>query len=275
MIRYLILVFFFICIQLRWGYCQGQQSFTPPIEKEISNVSGFWLGTYTKYRISKRLFYYGEYHFRRKKKLVQEMAQIYLRFGMTYLVNKQMEITTGVVTPMYWAPEKDRFKPEIDTWVPQYRFWEQLLLVQPLNHFKLYHTFRLEQRWRRDFKEGSPFNLTFRFRYKFTVYHPLNRPVLVPRTLFFSGYNEIFIQAGKTVLYNHFEDNRLFLGLGYIINKNLQVQAGYMWTYRHAGGPYKYEHRHIPRLSFYHNVDFFRKKLEKRKQKPIILNNEF
>lgn len=244
-----------------------------PYDKEFKSSTEFWTGFYTKYRIKEKWFYYGEYHLRRRNNFVQDMGQVYLRFGMTYLANKQLELTAGIVTPFYWAPEQD--VEGQDNVVPQYRFWQQLVLVQPFERLKLYHQFRFEQRWKRDYIEDSPFKLTHRFRYKITAYYPINNYKLVNKTLFLSAYEEVFIQAGKSITYDYLEDNRLFLGLGYIVNENLQVQAGYTWTFRYAGGPNSFEHRHIPRISFYHNLDFHRKRLERQKQQIQILEEEF
>ncbi len=242
-------------------------------KKEFSNSTGLWTGIYTKYRLSEKWFYYGEYHLRRRNNFINDMAQIYLRFGATYLASKKLELTAGFVTPLYWAPEQDL--PGQDNVVPQYRLWQQLLLVQPFDRLKLYHQFRFEQRWKRDYVENSPFKLTHRFRYKLTAYYPLNNHHLVNKTLFLSAYEEIFIQAGKSITYDYLEDNRAFLGLGYILNENIQIQAGYMWTFRFNGAPNKFEHRHIPRISFYHNIDFHRKKIERQKEKVQILKDEF
>lgn len=250
------------------------QSSDPDLSsKESHHTVDGWFGAYTKYRVSEKVFYYGEYHYRRRN-FMRDMAQIYLRFGATYLINKNLEVTAGMVTPVYWAP--DQTKENIDPVVMQYRLWEQLLFVQPFKRLKLYHQLRFEQRWRRAYEKDSPFLLTYRFRYKIMTYIPMNRPTLINRTLFLSAYEEIFIQAGNSIIYDHFEDNRVFLGLGYIINENFQVQAGYMWTFRHAGAPNKYEHRHIPRLSIYHNLDFYGKRQEKNRQRQVrILNDDF
>lgn len=242
-------------------------------QKTYKNTQGLWLGSYTKYRLSEKTFYYGEYHYRRTNNFIQDMGQVYLRFGLTYLINKNVEITGGIVTPLYWAPQQD--VEGQDNVVPQYRFWEQIVFVQPFERLKLYHQFRFEQRWRRDFIENSPFKLTHRFRYKISAYYPLNKPKLVNKTLFLSFYEELFIQAGKSITYDYFEDNRVFLGLGYIVNENIQLQAGYMWTFRFAGSPNSFEHRHIPRISLYHNLDFYKRRLEKRKESVRILDNEF
>jgi len=230
---------------------------TPTDEKSIDHTSGLWLGTYTKYKLSDKWFYYGEYHYRRRNDFIRDMAQIYLRFGATYRHSDAFELTGGVVTPIYWATNQQA--PDIDKVVMQYRFWEQMLFVQHLERSKIYHQLRFEQRWARKYQIGSPYKLTHRFRYKFSTYIPINNHHLVPGTYFASLYDEIFIQAGKSIQYNYFEDNRLFLGLGYVLNENIQLQAGYMWSFRHAGGPYKYEHRHIPRVSFYHSLDLSRK----------------
>ncbi|MDT0690106.1 DUF2490 domain-containing protein [Salegentibacter sp. F188] len=241
--------------------------------KEFTSTTGLWLGLYTKYRLNEKFFYYGEYHLRRTNNFVDDMAQVYLRFGLTYLLNTKVELTAGIVTPFYWAPEQDQAGQ--DNVVPQYRFWQQVVLVQPFDRLKLYHQFRFEQRWKRDYEIDAPFKLTHRFRYKLGAYYPLNNHKLVNKTLFASFYEEIFIQAGKTITYNYLEDNRAFLGLGYIINQNLQVQAGYMWTFRYKGGPNSFEHRHIPRISLYHNLDFHRKRIERRKERIDILMDEF
>lgn len=242
-------------------------------EKEFTNTQGLWLGLYTKYRLNEKMFYYGEYHYRRTNNFTDDMAQLYLRFGLTYLVNTRLELTAGIVTPFYWAPQQDL--PGQDNVVPQYRLWQQVLLVQPFDRLKLYHTFRFEQRWKRDYIEEAPFKLTHRFRYKLTAYYPLNNYKLVNKTLFASFYEEVFIQAGKSITYNYLEDNRVFLGLGYILNENVQFQAGYMWTFRYNNSPYSFEHRHIPRISVYHNLDFYRKRIERRKERVMILEEEF
>jgi hypothetical protein len=275
MMRLLLFTAFFVLVtgSAEAQFSQVAEEPTYSTEKDYTHTQGLWLGTYTKYRLNEKTFYYGEYHYRRTNNFIDDMAQIYLRFGLTYLVNNRLELTAGVVTPIYWAPEQDL--PNQDNVVPQYRLWQQVLLVQPFDRLKLYHTFRFEQRWRRDYVVDSPFELTHRFRYKITGYYPLNNYKLVNKTLFASFYEEIFIQAGKSITYNYFEDNRVFLGLGYILNENIQIQAGYMWTFRYNKGPSSFEHRHIPRLSIYHNLDFHRKRIERRKERVMILDEEF
>ncbi len=254
-------------------YMENQAGDSALPEKKYTRQSGLWLGMYTKYRIGEKLFYYGEYHMRRRDHLIENMAQIYLRFGLSYLVNEKFEVTGGIVTPFYWAP-KDQYSDEeqIDNVVNQFRFWQQFLFIQSMGRVKIYHQIRTEQRWKRDYLVNSPFELTHRMRYKISTYIPLNKPKLQDKTVFFSGYNEIFIQAGKPVLYNYFEDNRLFLGLGYVINENFQLQAGYMKSIQQKERGFDLNNRDIIRFSVYHNLDFTKRKKESRNQEvdPLL-----
>ncbi|MEO9481878.1 MAG: DUF2490 domain-containing protein [Ekhidna sp.] len=238
----------------------------PPAEKEIKSSTGVWLGFYTKYHFNDKWAYYGEYHVR-KRNGFDDMAQVYLRFGATYTLKKYLDVTVGFVHPFYWAPNQD--DPNVDKIVPQYRLWQQAVLATPFDHIKLYHQIRVEQRWKRDYEKGSNFELTHRFRYKMTIYVPLNKPAFENHTLFLSMYNEIFIQAGKSIVYNHLEDNRAFAGLGYNLNEQFQIQGGYMFTFRHKGSPFVYEKRHIFRLSLYHHMDLHLNRHREERDIPI------
>jgi hypothetical protein len=97
-------------------------------EREVSHETGIWNGIYTKYRLTDKLFYYGEYHVRRGN-YYQDMSKLYLRFGLTYLLDKYLEVTTGFVNPYNWAPDPNNTE-KYDPVVPEYRTWEQLLYVQ-------------------------------------------------------------------------------------------------------------------------------------------------
>ena len=244
----------------------GQYS-PSPSNREIISSEGAWFGVYTRYHFTNRWSYYGEYHLRRRDGLIN-MGQIYLRLGATYRLAKNVDLTAGAVNPYYWAP--DQSLPNIDKVVPQFRLWEQVVISTPIRHVSILHQFRVEQRYRRDYEIGSPFELTHRYRYKIALYIPINYGDLVANTLFISLYNEIFMQTGKSITYNHFEDNRAFIGLGYKLNKKLQIQAGYMKSYRHNNSPYSYQSRNIVRVNLYHQLDL--KKDIQPKEWDIPLN---
>jgi len=242
-----------------------------PEERNTTSRSELWTGLYTKYRVGEKLYYYGEYHFRTRDQLVQNIAQVYLRFGMSYIIDKSLEVTAGFVTPLYWAPpEFNNVEEPFDKVVPQYRLWQQLLFVQSVSKAKVYHQIRTEQRWRRDWRVDSPFKLTYRWRYKLATYIPLNSYKLQKGTVFASLNNEIFIQSGKSIILNPFEENRTFLGLGYILNENLQFQGGYTFSYQQRPSGIDYVNRGLVRLAIYHNLDFTKRKREEIEFQPLF-----
>jgi hypothetical protein len=232
----------------------------PP--REIDFENGFWYGLYTKYMVANKLFYYGEYHMRRSE-WNAHMNKLYLRFGLSYLINPKLEITGGIVTPVTWYQIQDESLE--DRVVPEFRFWQQFLFVQEISRLKLYHQFRFEERWRRDHFKGEPYYFSIRYRYKFSVYTPLNHDHIQNKTIFLSNNVEVFLQSGKQIVYNNLEEIRIFNGLGYLMNNNLQFQIGYSWHYAQKTEGYKFRRQDIVRLSVYHNLDL-------RKNKTQILH---
>ncbi len=239
-----------------WGQDAAVAADDPNIpERQVNRQTGVWHGLYTKYQLADRLFYYGEYHLRRTE-YYQNMSKLYLRFGVTYLLDKYLEATAGFVNPYIWAPDPkdtERYDPV----VPEFRLWEQLLYVQSVGRFKFYHQLRFEQRFKRKNDIGAEYKYSNRWRYRFTTYVPINDEKLHPGVLFGVFYNEIFIQNGKHIKYNNFEENRTVLGLGYILNNSLQFQAVYMWTYGQQSA-YEFRQRDLFRFNIYHNLDLRR-----------------
>ena len=63
-----------------------------------------------------------------------------------------------------------------------------------------------------------------RFRYFLAAKVVLNKPTLEKNTFYISAYNEIFINNKETF----FDRNRIYGGFGYVVNKNVKLELGYM-----------------------------------------------
>ena len=109
-------------------HAQTEVTLSKPSTKTINNDYGLWMGYYQKFRFNKRMFYYGEYHIRRRN-FAADMNKIYLRYGITYLLTKQAELTFGIATPINFAPEP--VQEDQDPYFLEFRFWEQALFVLP------------------------------------------------------------------------------------------------------------------------------------------------
>jgi hypothetical protein len=108
-----------------------------------------------------------------------------------------------------------------------------------------------------ELQEGYNFN--FRFRYLLNLMVPLNREFIQPNTVFLAFNDEIHINAGKQITYNVFDQNRLFVGLGYQFTKGLNVQVGYMNQFQQLPSGNHFNSNNVLRLFVFHNLDLRKK----------------
>jgi hypothetical protein len=225
-------------------------------------TSGLWFGLYTKFRMTDRTFYYAETHYRRRSSIdnrmdfLGQMGQVYNRHGISYLFSPNFELTAGPVLVLNYA---DPTRGEVERMTLEPRFWHQWLFIQPfVGKLKLYNQLRFEHRFRRSNQIGAEYQYTNRYRYKLFSYLPLNRPEVGNKTWFVSPSAEIFMQSGKSIVRNPFEDFRVYNTIGYIHN-NLIFTAGHMWTYGQMGSGFEYRQSHVIRISLFVNLDFRRR----------------
>jgi hypothetical protein len=99
--------------------------------------------------------------------------------------------------------------------VKEHRINEQYLFKHDLGKFKTQHRFRLEQRFL-DF--GTRNVIQNRFRYRLSFRYDINKIV------FLALSEEPFINFENQA----FHENRFYLGLGFKVFKNSQLQIGYL-----------------------------------------------
>ncbi|MFN4145463.1 MAG: DUF2490 domain-containing protein [Runella sp.] len=233
----------------------AQQSAVSQLEE-----TGIWNGVYIKAKISNKIGYYGEHHYRVRNGLenvnsfVGRTRQIYNRAGLNLYFNEYFEGVVGPTLVFNFSPEPGNRNFEKVTLEP--RIWHQWLFIMPsMGRFKLFHQFRFEHRWRRSNRIGAEHEYTNRYRYKFFTYIPINKSKLENHTFFFSPSAEIFLQSGRSIAYHPFEDFRTYNGFGYILNPNTTFFAGHMWTIGQKNTGFEYRTSHIIRLNVLIGLD--------------------
>lgn len=142
------------------------------------------------------------------------LSQWLVRPGLGYSLNRNASLWLG-----YYHADYD---PDTPRGHIENRSWEQFLWEQPTDLGRLSIRNRLEQR----FRAGS--NAQWRFRQQIKLTHPLD---------FAPGYSlvvsdEWFVNPNKTKHYHHgLDQNRLFLGFAYKIDRDTSFQIGYMLRY--------------------------------------------
>jgi len=236
-------------------------------------ITLLWLNTYGNIRLTNRLFWIAQTHFRFQEKgnskFAGQFAQIYNRHAISYLFSKKFTASLGGVLRVNFNT-KEGGENEANT-VPEWRIWHQYQFAMPLSRMMVYHRLRLEHRWSKGFKPDDDFIFRNRWRYMFKLKIPINKPKLAAKTFYVSPEAELIMQSGKEVIDSPLEDLRLHTSVGYIITPRLTVASGIMYSQGQelADGAF-YKQKWTMRFHVYFAPDF-----RKVKNKlPSIHQNE-
>ncbi len=201
----------------------------------------------------------------RRSDIIKSQQQLLLRTGVNYHFNPQAFATLGyafVETYPYGAqPAKSAF--------PENRFWEQIQVKNQVGFVELINRFRLEQRYVNApvptaigstiFEPGDAV-YTNRFRMLNRISIPFKGKKIEDKSLYISTYYELFVNFGKKVTFNIFDQNRAYIALGYKISKVGKLEIGYLNQLIFKGDGIKVENNHTLQVGLSSTVDFYKKK---------------
>jgi len=198
------------------------------------NDLGAWYMYFGNNKISKKLNWHNEIQYRNFD-AVGDLEQLLIRTGIGYdLTENNNNVLLGygfILSQPYVNGEK---KENIE-----HRIFQQYITKQKFGRFYLQHRYRLEERFLQD-------NFRMRFRYMLGLNIPITQKEMLPKTLYASVYNEIFLHFDTPV----FDRNRVYGALGYVINKNMRIEAGYMNQIQEN------RNRGQIQIGFYNNIPF-------------------
>jgi hypothetical protein len=233
-------------------------------QKQISTQAHGWFMYFGNHRLTNRWGIHTEYQWRRND-VVQNWQQSLLRLGVDYYTKQGPQLTAGygwIVTYPYGTQL-------VAYTFNEHRIWEQLILTQKAGRFYFHHRFRLEQRFLEAKTinsageyEYDKYNFRQRGRYRFLINFPLTKKEMTDNTLFLSVYDEVFLGFGAGIGKNILDQNRLYLALGWMFSKNVNVQLGYLNQYVIKTDGIKAERNHTLQASLTYNLDFRKKEAE-------------
>lgn len=221
-------------------------------EKEFETREQLWLGYFNQTRFTNKSGMWVDLHLRLTNEFVNDIAVTMARIGYTNYLTDQTRLTLGYNYAMQYghngAPN-----------VPEHRPWQQIQWFEKKRWYTLMQWVRLEERFRQKVSEGElidDYNFNFRIRYNISFTIPLKGKQVVPKVPFVFMNNEVFINFGKNIVYNYFDQNRLFAGLGYQFTSHLNAHLGYMYIFQQLPEGNKYVNTNTIRLFVFHNLDF-------------------
>jgi hypothetical protein len=215
------LMFFFTLI----GIC----GHTFSQEQRLSDHNSIgWLAFTGTFKIHPKIALHTEYQWRRVDGL-KNPQQSLLRTGMNYALRKDVSLNAG-----YAFAETDHYGdyPNVNAF-SEHRIYEQIVLKNPIGKVDVSHRFTLEQRFIEKFsiqngETNTDWVFLNRIRYRVRAEIPVYKNSTDNNSLSIILLDEVFVGFGKNVGANVFDQNRLAVLLGYKVNKNVKIEAGYL-----------------------------------------------
>jgi opacity protein-like surface antigen len=178
--------------------------------------------------------------------------QFVIRNSLRYNLGENWAASAGF-TYFLQSPNDPR---DIETLVvPELRPHVQLNYNQPLGRFNITHRYRAEKRFFRNVANGAltpGYNSNYRFRYRFGIEYRVAEINDQPLKLKLN--DEVMVNAGEEVIYNRFDQNRLYVGVNYAVSKSIEVEAGYINWYQQRKSGNEFYNRHIINFVVNHRI---------------------
>jgi hypothetical protein len=223
--------------------------------KEITEREQFWLGYFNQMRFSKRWGMWTDLHFRTNN-FMSEVSLLFYRGGLSYYLKDNLRLMAGYSYVHHFPSDGAGVA------YPEHRPWQQIWWNQKYNGYTTLQWLRFEQRYNRIVNNGEltqDYRFNHRIRYNFALNIPLTNKELKPGTPFIVLQDEIFINLGKEIKYNYFDQNRFFVGLGYQIDTHLNFQVGYMNVFQQRASGNQFYDTHTLRFFVFHSLDLRKK----------------
>ena len=186
---------------------------TIALHAQKSNT-GNWFIYFGNQKINNKWNWHNEVQYRNFN-FMGDLSQLLVRTGIGYNLtenNNNILLGYGFINSQKYLSNSNE---KVGT--NEHRVFQQFITRQSFNKLFLQHRYRIEERF-------FPNDFQMRFRYFLGINIPINKPRLEKNAYYFSAYNEIFINAQQNI----FDRNRLYGAIGYVFNKNIKMEAGYM-----------------------------------------------
>ncbi|MFV8344901.1 DUF2490 domain-containing protein [Flavobacterium sp. ZB4P13] len=235
-----ILFFFLVCFISR-----------AQTEKNIDHQSILWTRYYNQLLLNEKWSLHTEFDNRVFLKPVKENLYV-IRIQGRYKINEHLE--TGIGFTHFSVATQD---PEVSYTfkTPEYRGQQDITWKLNVSKVTLNQRFQAEERFihnanKESLLPGTTFSWRFRYRLQadYTFWKKENQYL---KTIL---SDEIMFNAGKTIIKNTFDQNRIYAALQYGINKNIALELGFLNSFQRRANGIDYFNRDIIRFSIFHKI---------------------
>lgn len=227
-------------------------------EKNVDHQSLLWTRYYNILTLSDKWSIHSEFDNRIFINPVEQ--NLYeMRFQGRYKINKDIEVGAGFA---YFSVATQIPEITFDFRLPEYRGQQDISWKQDFKKFALLQRFQVEERFFHNAnKDGLLSGTTFFWRFRYRLqgeYSFWKKENQFLKTII---YDELMINGGENVVKNTFDQNRIYAGLQYGVNKNIALELGYLNSFQQRASGVDYFNRDIIRFTLYHKINLQKKKM--------------
>ncbi|MBY0477193.1 MAG: DUF2490 domain-containing protein [Chitinophagaceae bacterium] len=224
--------------------------------REVQTQQHFWWSINNQIRVSNQWSVVADAHMRRTN-FLKNNSFYFVRLGAVYHVNRQFTIGGGA--GHVWLANRNG---ATELFTNENRLYQHAQLTHSFGNIRLQQRLRVEERWQQrvvNFLPTTEYRYSTRYRYQLSINIPVSKKTFIPSI---AVADELLLQSGKDIVYNSFDQNRVFAGIRQQITNSLSFDMGYMLVYQQRLSGYQYNRNHTIRLFFYWQPDFRKKQTE-------------
>lgn len=234
----------------------GLSTATLAQNKNVKKSSQQWIQYYNQSKIGNKWIWSTDGGFRWNT-LLTNPSQYIVRTGFGYQLNNTMKVSAGFAHLGFYTFEK-LSKVE-------FRPYQEFAINDKYKNLGILHRLRVEERYFKtvvdgDIQPGHTFNFRFRYQCMLNIKILKLSSVSPDKALAINLGDEIFINAGRKIVYNTFDQNRFIVGPAISFSKNLSVGLTYNWQFSSANAANSYNHTDVIWLIMRHNPDLTKHK---------------
>lgn len=228
---------------------------------EYANNMGGWLQISTDIKVHRNIGIHAEVQLRRNDYL-KTWQQLFARPGINFYWNDKIFFNLSYLFLETYPYGRYAAK----TAFPEHALWESFNYKNQTWKIEWIQRYQFEQRFINTpqlidgvWKPGKMiYSNRFRWLTRFSI--PFKGDKIVDNTFYATTFNELFINFGKNIGPNYFDQNRVFLALGYKIPHIGRLEFGYMFQSILKSDGKRIENNHLLMLSLNTVFDLSKKK---------------
>lgn len=226
--------------------------------KTVKNINQQWIQYYGQLKLDSRWAFFADGGYRVEDNF-SKRAQYIARVAMGYALNPSISLAVGFANSGSYTSaklSKEEFRP-----------YEELALHSKIGNLTFNHRFRVEERYINPVSNHQilhPGTFNFRFRYSFMAGIPiisLSKSKPGSRILLYLG-DEIFLNAGKNIVYNVFDQNRLLISPTVQFSPHFSMSLTWNNQFASTSTAGTYNHTQVMWLQIKQDFDLNRKSRE-------------